>query len=419
MPFEIPKSWVWCHLDDCCQIVGRIGFRGYTKEDLVSEGQGAITLSPSNIVNGRMDYSKCTYISWGKYEESPEIKVNNGDILLVKTGSSYGKCAFVESLFEKATINPQFVVLRHISINPEFLTLILQSQYARKCYNEFVIGTAIPTFTQEKLSNMFIPLPPIYEQNRIISQVSKLMVLISHIAEESLFLFKNIEHVKSKILELAITGKLVPQNPDDEPAAELLRRINPEAQIVTDNGHYKNLPSGWFVTKLPDICSKIVDGDHNPPKSQDLPTPYAMLSASNIDKDKIINLTNVRYLSKKDYDESNKRTLLQKGDLLLTTVGSIGRSCILMDNRNYALQRSVTVISSPLNVNYLKIFIDSPITQRFLKENARGTAQKGFYLNQFDNLEIPIPPQEEQKRIVSKIQEFYPLLSSIKEALQV
>ena len=213
VPFEIPKSWVWCHLDDCCQIVGRIGFRGYTKEDLVSEGQGAITLSPSNIVNGRMDYSKCTYISWGKYEESPEIKVNNGDILLVKTGSSYGKCAFVESLFEKATINPQFVVLRHISINPEFLTLILQSQYARKCYNEFVIGTAIPTFTQEKLSNMFIPLPPIYEQNRIISQVSKLMVLISHIAEESLFLFKNIEHVKSKILELAITGKLVPQNP--------------------------------------------------------------------------------------------------------------------------------------------------------------------------------------------------------------
>ena len=121
MPFEIPDNWEWTRLSDVCQIVGRIGFRGYTKSDLV-ESNGAITLSPSNIVDGKMEYSKCTYISWEKYEESPEIQIQNGDILLVKTGSSYGKCALVENLPQKATINPQFVTLKHIAIKAAFLT---------------------------------------------------------------------------------------------------------------------------------------------------------------------------------------------------------------------------------------------------------------------------------------------------------
>lgn len=116
MPFEVPDNWVWCKLKDCCHIVGRIGFRGYTKDDLVPEKQGAITLSPSNIVENIMNYDKCTYISWAKFEESPEIKVIDGDILLVKTGSSFGKCALVSNLPQKATINPQFVVLKYIQI---------------------------------------------------------------------------------------------------------------------------------------------------------------------------------------------------------------------------------------------------------------------------------------------------------------
>lgn len=130
MPFELPQGWVWCRLDDTCQIFGRIGFRGYTKEDLVEKGKGAITLSPSNIINNCMNYDNCTYISWAKYEESPEIKVENNDILLVKTGSSFGKCALVLELPFQATINPQFVVLKSITIHRHYLTHVLQSQYA-------------------------------------------------------------------------------------------------------------------------------------------------------------------------------------------------------------------------------------------------------------------------------------------------
>ena len=120
-PFELPKGWTWCRLINVCHIFGRIGFRGYTKADLVSH-DGAITLSPSNIINGQMNYQHCTYISWSKYEESPEIQIANGDILLVKTGSSFGKCAFVSDLPQKATINPQFVVLKYI-LQPSLFNL--------------------------------------------------------------------------------------------------------------------------------------------------------------------------------------------------------------------------------------------------------------------------------------------------------
>ena len=173
-PFDIPDSWEWVRLMDCCHIAGRIGFRGYTKDDLVSKDAGAITLSPSNIVNGSMQYDLCTYISWHKYYESPEIQVWEKDILLVKTGSSYGKCALVERLPKEATINPQYVVLKHVAISPEYLTYVLQSNYAKECYEQFVLGTAIPTFTQEKLGNLAIPLPPLYEQVRIVKTIKKI-----------------------------------------------------------------------------------------------------------------------------------------------------------------------------------------------------------------------------------------------------
>ena len=253
VPFDIPSSWAWCKLEDCCQIAGRIGFRGYTKDDLVAERQGAITLSPSNIIDGTMDLDKCTYISWDKYEESPEIKVFNGDILLVKTGSSYGKCALVKGLTQEATINPQFVVLKYISIDNQFLTFVLQSQYARKNYDSFVLGTAIPTFTQVVLGDMEIPLPSIAEQQRIVEEIGRWFFLIDQIERSKVDLQEAIKQTKSKILDLAIHGKLVPQAPNDESASELLKRINPKAEITCDNGHYPQLPDGWCKCRLEDI----------------------------------------------------------------------------------------------------------------------------------------------------------------------
>ena len=361
-----------------------------------------------------MDYSKCTYISWGKYEESPEIKVNNGDILLVKTGSSYGKCAFVESLFEKATINPQFVVLRHISINPEFLTLILQSQYARKCYNEFVIGTAIPTFTQEKLSNMFIPLPPIYEQNRIISQVSKLMVLISHIAEESLFLFKNIEHVKSKILELAITGKLVPQNPDDEPAAELLRRINPEAQIVTDNGHYPQLPANWCYCNWFDIADNQLGKTLDKEKNKGVERPY--LCSINVKwNDFDTSVLKTFLLS----DDEKERYSVKPGDLLICEGGDVGRCAIWQSSEEMYYQNALHRVrfKDEIMASFYLYVLMAYKDNGLIESVCNGVTIKHFTQNSIKKLLFPLPPISEQQRILKRIKEFFSMIESIEQSL--
>ena len=176
--FEIPETWQWLRLDAVAEVFGRIGFRGYTKNDIVVQGQGAISLSPSNITkDGKIVFEKNTYISWEKYEESPEIMVNDGDILIVKTGSSYGKSAVANSLPEKATINPQLAILKYVLCNKDYLHIVLNSSMARKQYEDFVIGAATPTFSQEDLANFLLPLPPLAEQKRIVDRLDKLLAV--------------------------------------------------------------------------------------------------------------------------------------------------------------------------------------------------------------------------------------------------
>ncbi|MBR2006921.1 MAG: restriction endonuclease subunit S [Alistipes sp.] len=171
-PITNEKRWEVKRINEVCSIFGRIGFRGYTTNDLVSNSKdGAISLSPSNIINGHLDYSKCTYISWFKYEESPEIKIYNEDILLVKTGSSYGKCALVRNLPHKATINPQFVVLKNFKINNRYLTCCLQSYPVKFEFDKFTIGAAIPTFSQKNLGNMQIAIPPLTFQQEFAEKI--------------------------------------------------------------------------------------------------------------------------------------------------------------------------------------------------------------------------------------------------------
>lgn len=190
-PITNPMGWEIKKLGEVCDVKGRIGFRGYTRNDFVdSSKDGAISLSPTNIINNQMDYSKCSYVTWDKYNESPEIMVKNGDILLVKTGSSYGKCAYVDFLPHEATINPQFVVIKEHKIISRYLTAYLQSEAAKIKYNEFVIGTAIPTFSQKSLNSMPILCPPLSLQQSFAAKVSA-------IEEQKRFISQSIKDVES------------------------------------------------------------------------------------------------------------------------------------------------------------------------------------------------------------------------------
>ena len=396
VPFDIPSSWAWCKLEDCCQIAGRIGFRGYTKDDLVAERQGAITLSPSNIIDGTMDLDKCTYISWDKYEESPEIKVFNGDILLVKTGSSYGKCALVKGLTQEATINPQFVVLKYISIDNQFLTFVLQSQYARKNYDSFVLGTAIPTFTQVVLGDMEIPLPSIAEQQRIVEEIGRWFFLIDQIERSKVDLQEAIKQTKSKILDLAIHGKLVPQAPNDESASELLKRINPKAEITCDNGHYPQLPDSWTIVPMQMLCS-LTDGEKLDGKGM----PNLDVKYLRGERD-FKTLTNGRYVA------ANSLLILVDGE----NSGEVFRTPI----EGY---QGSTFKQLHINENMLAEYILHVINlhRKALRENKVGSAIPHLDKKLFKAIEVPVPPYDEQVRIVTVINSMHSKLDAIMESL--
>ena len=394
-PYQLPEGWVWCKLSDCCHIAGRIGFRGYTKDDLVEFQKGAITLSPSNIIDGEMDYNKCTYISWDKYKESPEIEVLEGDILLVKTGSSFGKCALVDKLPWKSTINPQFVILKYISINEQYLTWVLQSSYARNNYNDFVLGTAIPTFTQVVLGNMPIPLPPISEQLKIVNKLKHLFLSINSLENNKKSLCTLIKESKSKILDLAIHGKLVPQDPTDEPASKLLKRINPKAEIACDNGHYQKLPEGWAVCQLDSIVS------------YEQPTPYIVKST--------------------DYDDSYSTPVLTAGKSFIIgytneTNGVFEKlPCIIFDDfttdsklvdfpfKVKSSAMKILQVKENINIEYIAMFMS--ITRLI------GDTHKRYWISEYSKIEIPIPPKNEQDRIVKKVRLLLNRLGTITENL--
>lgn len=175
---EYPE-WEEKRLGDVCTIYGRIGFRGYTVQDIVEKDKGVISLSPSNIVNSKLIINlDNTYISRFKYEESPEIKVFNGDILFVKT-ASIGRCALVKGLNEDATINPQLVVLKNIKISNKLLSEILLLPIIQQQVNKSKGGGVIPTLTQKEISSYKIFVPnSLEEQEKIAKFLSKVDLLI-------------------------------------------------------------------------------------------------------------------------------------------------------------------------------------------------------------------------------------------------
>lgn len=205
---EIPENWEVKKLKHVCQAFGRIGFRGYSTTDLVDEGEGCITLSPSNMRNGQMQYEKCTYLSWEKYEESPEIKIHNGDILFVKTGSTYGKSSLVEDLPLEATINPQLLVFKNFTCNNKFLVYVLQTTTIKTQVELSVIGGTIPTISQQKILNYVFPYPTVNVQDDIVAFIENKTTPISEAIKVSERQIALLQERKQIIINDVVTGKV-------------------------------------------------------------------------------------------------------------------------------------------------------------------------------------------------------------------
>jgi len=205
---KIPAHWEVIRLKDICKAYGRIGFRGYTASDLVNAHEGAITLSPSNIIDSEMNYEKCSYLSWEKYFESPEIMIKNTDIILVKTGSSYGKSAIVKSLSHEATINPQLLVIKDILISAFYLHYLMTSVGFLSVIDSEVIGSTIPTISENKIMNIKIAVPGNDEQLKIVEYLDLTLNEVTKGIENIDSQVEKLKEYKTTLINSAVTGKI-------------------------------------------------------------------------------------------------------------------------------------------------------------------------------------------------------------------
>ena len=416
---DIPETWRWTYLIDMVEIL--YGFP-FNSEKFNEAQVGMPIIRIRDINNG---YSRT-------YSDEPceeRYRIIKGDMLVGMDGNFQvafwaSDDAWLNQRVCKITSNPTVLIQKYLYY---YLPIILKE------INGTVSYSTVKHLSAKILNQMLIPLPPLAEQKRIVAKIEELLPLIDRY-EQAWSKLEDFNKrfpvdMQKSILQMAIQGKLVEQRPEEGTGEELYQQIQEEKQSLIKAGKIKkekplpeitedeipfDIPDGWVWVRLRNICTKIVDGDHNPPSGIKKCTEYLMLSAQNINQNQLVDLDKVRYLTEEVYCKENERTKVEKGDIFLTTVGTLGRSCVYDSEYNITFQRSVSVISTLAFNRYVKYVFDSPFVQRYIVKNATGTAQKGFYLNQLENLIIPLPPLAEQKRIVAKLEEILPLCERLK-----
>jgi type I restriction enzyme S subunit len=242
---------------------------------------------------------------------------------------------------------------------------------------------------------------------------------------------ENVAELRKAILQLAVMGKLVPQDPNDPPASELLKEIEAEKRQLVKQGKIKKseplpeikseevpcaLPVGWEWVRLDSITSKITDGDHKTPPR--ISAGFRLLSAKNV-RDGHLDFENCDLISEEHYMKSRTRCLPESGDLLIVSVGgTIGRTSLIPEDSAFALVRSVALIKPLLiNSSYLKYSMDSELLQASIHERKRGGAQPCLYLSEIQQFPFSLPPLPEQLRIVAKIDQLMSLCDTLDQEI--
>lgn len=269
------------------------------------------------------------------------------------------------------------------------------------------------SINQKQLCSLEIPITNLKEQQRIVNRIESLFAKIDRAKELIENTLAQFEQNKMAILHKAFTGELTAK----------WRKEN-NINNIKDVSYIEKLPyivpNGWYWDKLENITIRIVDGDHNPPAKEKEKTSYIMLSAQNIGYSSFINMDKVRYLSKDNFDKCHKRTCLEDGDILFSSVGSIGNAMVYREKENdkITFQRSVTIIKTKINPYYLRYVLLSPYCQQIFKTESIGTAQKGFYIKQMKSLIVPVPTIEEQQEIVNILDNLLAKYNKIKNLEQ-
>ena len=356
------------------------------------------------------------FISKEKYESLIGFAVQPNDII-VSCAGTIGETYVLPENIREGIINQALMLIRLYYRDIErFYLLYFDFILKEEAYKESK-GTAIkniPPF--DILKNFYIPLPPLAEQQRILDEVDNWMSLVDSIDSNKEHLESIIKQTKSKILDLAIHGKLLPQDPNDEPASELLKRINPKAEITCDNGHDEKspfeIPDTWVWCRHNSILD--ISGGAQPAKSyfETIPRPNY-----------------IRLYQIRDYGESpvpiyipislaSKQT--EKGDILLARYGggSLGKVFHAEQGAyNVAMAKVIFKFDNLIYKEFAYYYYLSNLYQGKLKEISR-TAQAGFNSTDFNDMYFPLPPLSEQQRIVAKIEELFSVLDNIQNALE-
>lgn len=205
---EVPEHWNVGALKYITSIYGRIGFRGYTTSDIVDEGNGAITMSPSNISNGVVSFDKATYLSWEKYYESPEIQLNQDDVVLVKTGSTLGKAGYIDELVTPTTLNPQLAVFKDTLCCNKWLYYFLNTALVKAYVDNSNSGGTVPTMSQEKILSYLAPIPSLEEQREIANHLDSLITKIDNLTVKQKNMIDLMIERKTALISAAVTGKI-------------------------------------------------------------------------------------------------------------------------------------------------------------------------------------------------------------------
>ena len=376
VPFEVPSSWVWCRLEDIAYVAS-----GSTPDKTCFVENGVPYIKMYNLRNQKIDFAyHPQYITEevhnGKLQRS---RTEVGDLIMNIVGPPLGKLAIIPTTLPQANFNQAAVLIRPYKFKEVLVSYLKVYLEEMSEINSIATrgsaGQVNISLTQSQ--NMRIPIPPLNEVRRIIEEVSKYDILIDSLKQNITDIQNLIAYTKSKILDLAIHGKLVLQDPNDEPAIELLKRINPDF-TPCDNGHYTQLPEGWAICKMKQITS-ITNG-----KSQ-----------KNVET---LNGIYPIYGSGGVIGRANQYLCIA-GSTIIGRKGTINNPIFVEEHfwnvdTAFGLKANDAILDK-----YLYYFC---LSFDFSKLD-KSTAMPSLTKTSIGNVLIPIPPYKEQERIVAKI----------------
>ena len=417
VPFEVPESWEWCRLGEICQIKG--GKRIPLGKTFSPAKTNHIYIRVTDMKKNTILADELKYIDDDIFEAIKNYTIGKDDLYLTIAGT-IGAVGIVPPMFDGMSLTENAVKLTSISIDKYYLLYCLSSQFVQEQFSSRFHQVAQPKLSIETSLKTLLAIPPLQEQQRIVQKIKECFTLIDQIEESKLSLSQFIKQTKSKVLDLAIRGKLVPQNPNDEP----VKIENKTADISrnSQNEQFEEIPNNWIVCKLSDICvfERGITFPASAKQSTELSNSIACVRTANVQEK--LELDDLWYIDK-SYIKNNTNKLLQQNDIILSSANSkelVGKTAFVEDaQREMTFGGFVMVIRTfEADSKFLFYFLRNCFYKGlFAKNSTQTTNIANINTTILSEIEIPFPPLAEQKRIVQKIESIFQTLDSIQNNL--